>query len=129
MINWIENKRKGRKISNHNCDVLVSVIKNGTTKSGAEELATAIRFYRNAEQKISNTGRLQVGIDEEEKRIYFASTDGANGYKLSGRKNTKVIQFKPDDMQKWQSYMGEYMLLQDPVNKLFYIDISKRKSI
>lgn len=123
-----ENKRKGRKTSNRSCDVMISIIKNGTKRSGEEELAVSIRFYRNAEQSITRTGRLQVGIDDEEERIYFASAEETLGYKLSGRKNTKVIQFKPDDLQDWRSYTGEYKLLQDPLNKLFYIDRSKKES-
>lgn len=128
MIKWMENKRKGRKTSNRSCDVMISIIKNGTKRSGEEELAVSIRFYRNAEQSITRTGRLQVGIDDEEERIYFASAEETLGYKLSGRKNTKVIQFKPDDLQDWRSYTGEYKLLQDPLNKLFYIDRSKKES-
>ena len=107
---------------------MISIIKNGTKRSGEEELAVSIRFYRNAEQSITRTGRLQVGIDDEEERIYFASAEETLGYKLSGRKNTKVIQFKPDDLQDWRSYTGEYKLLQDPLNKLFYIDRSKKES-
>ena len=132
MIKWIESKRKGRKTSNRSSDVMISIIKNGTKRSGEEELAVSIRFYRNAEQSITRTGRLQVGIDDEEERIYFASAEETAeetlGYKLSGRKNTKVIQFKPDDLQDWRSYTGEYKLFQDPLNKLFYIDRSKKES-
>ena len=130
MIKWMENKHKGRNVSNHDFQVMISIIKNGTSKEGAEKRAVAVRFYHSKEKEITNTGRLQIGIDEETERIYFASAPGTEGYKLSGaKKNIRVIQFTPDELSKWESYIGGYVLKQDLECKLFYVDISERKPV
>ncbi len=130
MIKWMENKHKGRNASNHDFQVMISIIKNGTSKEGAEKRAVAVRFYHSKEKEITNTGRLQIGIDEETERIYFASASGTKGYKLSGsKKNVRVVQFMPDDLSKWESYVGGYVLQQDLECKLFYVDISERKQV
>ena len=130
MIKWMESKRQGRNGSNHDFQVMISIIKNGMSKEGEEKRAVAVRFYHSKEKSITNTGRLQIGIDEEAERIYFASASGTKGYKLSGaRENVKVIQFMPDNLSKWESYVGGYALKQDMDCKLFYIDISERKLV
>ena len=130
MIKWIESKRQGRNGSNHDFQVMISIIKNGTSKVGEEKRAVAVRFYHSKEKSITNTGRLQIGIDEEAERIYFASASGTQGYKLSGvRENVKVIQFTPDNLSTWESYVGGYVLKQDLGCKLFYVDISERRLV
>lgn len=130
MIKWMDGKHRGRNCSNHDFQVMISIIKNGHSKEGAEKRAVAIRFYHSKEKEITNTGRLQIGIDEETERIYFASAPGNHGYKLSGsKKNVRVIQFMPDDLSQWESYVGGYVLKQDLDCKLFYVDISERRLV
>ena len=105
-------------------DVRIKVNKSGTDDDGGIRYAIKFYFYDEAYKKVTTGEYVAVYPYEEEKRIYFTSADKTDGYKLSGKtKNSKVLSVTCHDKEKWDKIAGDYNLLKDRENNVYYIDL------
>ena len=114
MIKWIE---KSRNNSKSNADV---TIKTTRRHKDSDELQMCMTFRNDCEKKITKTGFVMVGYDDE--RMYFVQAiDGESGFKFTGKtsKNkNKYLKIVNDDLIK---FVGDYPLLKDVKSGMYYI--------
>jgi len=127
MIDWVQKSQKGHAIT-RNKDVALSINKSSTLADGSPSYQLVVRFYQDSYKKITDGEYISVGIDNDASRMYFRPSENINGFFLSGKKNVKSISrvIKPDhDIPPGGEKLGEYNLLKDAENHLYYIDIPK----
>lgn len=114
MITWVE---KGRNATNSNADITITIAKKYKDR---DEKHASITFRNGCEKRISRTGFVMVGYDEN--RVYFTQAiDGVSGFKLTsagvknGNRYTKV-----SDVNLLK-FAGNYSLLKDAKTGMYYI--------
>ena len=119
-------KGKGAKPSTiKGKEVMLSINAAGKNADGSDRSSIRIRFTKDACKKASSTGFVVVEIDEERGRLYFLDGTAASGYTLTGKGEVKTITITIHDNKYWEPYLGEYDMLNDVSEKLYYIDFAK----
>ena len=121
---------KSRSRQNCVCDVAIRLNKNGLDAAGNRKYSVVFRFSEGAFKKIvTNTEYAVYAVDRPQGRVYFAESDAMNGFKLvhSNKNNeTRHIQNNTEDTDFWSGHVGDYSLLFDREEKLYYLDFSKK---
>lgn len=113
-MNWITKTRQ--RMSSSNCDVSVTKAKTG---------ALVITFKNNSYNKITSTGFIIAGFDDNKNRLYFGSSNRYEGFKLTSFSNNNSkcsFKFKCD----LQFEIGDYNLEYDKEILCYYIDKNRR---
>lgn len=124
----IVKQRTGKSARNRK-EVALKINKSGLSADGTQRYVLAVRFTNESYKKASNSDYVAVEIDDELKRMYFVTSDNEYGYKLttSGKGSTyKSISFTIDDVNEWVDLVGDYDLLKDNNELLYYIDFAKK---
>ena len=102
-------------------EVALRINKSGLNAEGHQ------RFVDNSYKKVSNTGYVAVEIDRDMSRLYFVPSSNEVGYKLSCPRggSFKSITFTVADIDEWRGYVGDYNLLKDVDENVYYIDLRK----
>lgn len=111
-------------------EVALRTNKAGLNADGSQRWSIAVRFTADSFKKASDTGFVAVEIDDELKRLYFVPASSKEGYKLTGssKGNTfKNITFSVKNVEEWEEYEGDYDLLKDVKENLYYIDLREGK--
>ena len=124
-IHW-----NGPKALHHgtNKDVAISINAAGTKVNGEQRHCLAIRFYNDAEKKICGDSQYIIyGLDVRNSRVYFKAASFGAGFKLTknnqkATKTSMVMRATPDNILFWWNLEGEYFLLYDKVEELYYIN-------
>lgn len=119
---------KGRATTNRK-EVALRINRSGLSAKGLPRYVLAVRFTDESYKKASRTEYVGVEIDDELSRMYFVSSNNIEGYKLSASGKTskyKSISFSIDDLDEWSDKVGDYDLLKDNNEQLYYIDFAKR---
>ena len=106
-------------------EVMLSINAAGKNADGSDRSSIRIRFTKDACKKASSTGFVIVEIDEERGRLYFLDGTSASGYTLTGKGDAKTITITIHDNGYWEPFLGEYDMLNDVSEKLYYIDFAK----
>ena len=126
-LNWI-NKDHSRQ--SEKCDVALRLNRNGRTAAGNIKHNVVFRFSANSVKKIvTNTLYAKCAVDEQRGRVYFTESDVINGYKLicpSMNGERRHFQISSSDDDFWAERVGDYNLLFDRDEKLYYLDFSKK---
>lgn len=121
---------KTRTRQSSTCDVAIRLNRNGLDAAGNRKYSTVFRFSADAVKKIvTNTQYAVYAVDKQQGRVYFAESDAVNGFKLvrSNRNSEgRHIQSHADDYEFWGDHVGDYSLLFDRDEKLYYLDFSKK---
>lgn len=120
-INWIE---KGNSRSTARADVSIRLNKSG---HGDNQERIIARFDVETAKKLSaKSAYLMMGYDKETGRIYFKEDGPINGFKLSWT-NTghSKMQISCPTVDALKKHVGDYQLLFDKEEKLYYIDTNK----
>lgn len=119
---------KGRATTNRK-EVALRINRSGLNAKGLPRYVLAVRFTDESYKKASRTEYVGVEIDDELSRMYFTSSNNIEGYKLSASGKTskyKSISFSIEDLDEWADKVGDYDLLKDNNEQLYYIDFAKR---
>lgn len=119
---------KGRATTNRK-EVALRINRSGLSAKGLPRYVLAVRFTDESYKKASRTEYVGVEIDDELSRMYFTSSNNIEGYKLSASGKTskyKSISFSIEDLDEWADKVGDYDLLKDNSEQLYYIDFAKR---
>lgn len=119
---------KGRATTNRK-EVALRINRSGLSAKGLPRYVLAVRFTDESYKKASRTEYVGVEIDDELSRMYFVSSNNIEGYKLSASGKTskyKSISFSIEDLDEWADKVGDYDLLKDNNEQLYYIDFAKR---
>lgn len=112
------------------CDVAIRLNRNGLDAAGNRKYSTVFRFSADTVKKIvTNTQYAVYAVDKQQGRVYFAESDAVNGFKLvrSNRNSeSRHIQSHAEDFEFWSDHVGDYSLLYDRDEKLYYLDFSKK---
>lgn len=108
-------------------EVALRINKSGLNAEGHQRFVVAVRFTDNSYKKVSNTGYVAVEIDRDMSRLYFVPSSNEVGYKLSCSRggSFKSITFTVADIDEWRGYVGDYNLLKDVDENVYYIDLRK----
>lgn len=114
MIKWIK-KNYERCVKKEDVSI--------TIQTNRGKPYTAFRFRNGCEKRITGTGYIQPGISGE--RVYFIASDEKNGYKLTGNGGSRnqEIKLKGD----YRKYVGDYDLIFDAKENLWFVDAAKSK--
>lgn len=126
----IKNKCGRRSVDRK--EVALRINKSGLSANGEQRYVVAVRFTADSYKKASNTGYVTVEVDDDLNRVYFAPSTSDEGYKLtcSTKNGTwKCITFTDDNIKWWREIEGDYNLLKDVAENLYYIDINGRKEV
>jgi len=134
-LQWITKRRASH--SDNFADVTISVAKKGAYKNGKERKRAIMYFRNNCDKCFSKNGYLTFALTAD--KIYFAESDDKTGFKLSRKSvtsNTAAINVSLDEqengfnLKRSNSWIGDYSLEFDSVEKLWCINIANRiKSI
>lgn len=119
---------KGRATTNRK-EVALRINRSGLSAKGLPRYVLAVRFTDESYKKASRTEYVGVEIDDELSRMYFVSSDNIEGYKLSASGKSskyKSISFSIDNVDEWSDKVGDYDLLKDNNEQLYYIEFAKR---
>ena len=119
---------KGRATTNRK-EVALRINRSGLSAKGLPRYVLAVRFTDESYKKASRTEYVGVEIDDELSRMYFVSSDNIEGYKLSASGKSskyKSISFSIDSVDEWSDKVGDYDLLKDNNEQLYYIEFAKR---
>ena len=119
---------KGRATTNRK-EVALRINRSGLSAKGLPRYVLAVRFTDESYKKASRTEYVGVEIDDELSRMYFVSSDNIEGYKLSASGKSskyKSISFSIDNVDEWSDKVGDYDLLKDNNEQLYYIEFEKR---
>lgn len=114
MIKWIK-KNYERCVKNDDVSITRQINRGNPW--------TAFRFRNGCEKRITGTGYIQPGISDG--RVYFIASDEKNGYKLTGSQGSSNREFKCKG--DYVSYTGDYDLMFDAKENLWFVDVSKNK--
>lgn len=130
MLNFV-TKNTTRKAAEK--EVAVRLNRAGAYSNGASRYNVAFRFYENAHKKIcANSEYMVYAIDESTQRIYFKESNAIEGYKVSNTNfrnseiTSKTVSAAVSDIDFWNGCIGDYNLLYDRNEKLYYIEYSKK---
>lgn len=121
----IVKQGNGKRITKDMKEVALNVTRSGLNTDGSQRWVVSIRFANESHKKVSNTGFVFPEIDEEMNRMYFVEADGNEGYTLSENKNNSASRhfaFTIYDTDLWESRKGDYNLLRDVNEQLYYIE-------
>lgn len=121
----------GKNVEKYRKDVTIRLNKSGVTVTGAQRLVVRIGFTPSARPKVSSTDWCVPELDREARRLYFVTATAREGYKLTSSKETdrfKSISFCVPDIEEWRGFEGEYDLMKDVAENLYYIDLPKVRS-
>ena len=106
-------------------DISVSLSKGGTpdTKIGT------VYFRGDSQKKLAaDCAYITIEIDTDLERMYFVPSDRIHGYKLSVSQNAIVrtlscgMQLRGANIEAWDPFVGDFDLVYDKSEKLWYID-------
>jgi len=121
---------KTRTRQSEMCDVAIRLNRNGLNAAGNPKYSTVFRFSANSVKKIvTNTQYAVYAVDKQRGRVYFAESDAVTGFKLvcpSKGSECRHIQSHANDYEFWGDHVGDYNLLFDRDEKLYYLDFSKK---
>ena len=128
-LNWNKyGKVSTRRNTNYDCSVRL----NGNGDK-AHSFSVVFRFYDGVEKKFSNgSDYVLFTTNDDGTRVYFIGSDAINGYKISKANKaiceSKSMQRKITDEQKkvWLPRVGDYNILYDKEEKLYYIDLDRK---
>ena len=131
MLNF---KTKQRTRTTAAKEVTIRLNASGALTNGERRYCVAFRFYKGAEKKVCTDGLYMTYADDNENcRIYFKETDAINGWKITDTNRGSVTTSKTvtvvaynEDLKHWGSLVGDYDLLFDQREKLYYVDYSKK---
>lgn len=110
-------------------EVLLRINKSGLNAKGEQRYVIALRFTSDSYKKASNTEFVSVEMDDDLNRMYFLSSDSKEGFKLSGNDGkAKSISFTINNEEEWLDKVGDYILLKDVDEGLYYIDFGKKEN-
>lgn len=103
-------------------------VKLSLNKNGEDRMAIVVAFYNENHKKISTTDYAIPSIDEELGRLYFETGSQTDGFKLTNADKgaTRRITFIIKDKETWESRTGQYNLLYDTNERLYYIDFANK---
>lgn len=92
--------------------------------TGKKKLSTSIILRNNADRKLTKSGYVVVAIDKD--RLYFKESHQNEGYKLSTKAmTTSTFAINSEELNDFAlTHSGDFPLLYDKENKLYYIDAS-----
>lgn len=111
-------------------DVTIRLNKGSMLANGGNREAVVFRFYNDAWRKIVNKGEHMVfAYDEKDNRIYYKEASAIDGYKLvrNGKSNITSVTKTISNREWWIPHIGDYVLSYDKEEKLYYIDLNKKK--
>jgi hypothetical protein len=128
-LNWNKySKTSTRRNINYDCSVRL----NGNGDK-AHSVSVVFRFYDGVEKKfINGSDYMLFTTNDEGNRVYFIGSDPINGYKIyktnKATDDSKSMQRKITEAQKkvWLSRVGDYNILYDKEEKLYYIDLDRK---
>jgi len=128
MLNFV-TKNKTRKVSTK--EVAIRLNLSGAHASGEKRHNVAFRFYDGCHKKICADSEYMVyAVDELSNRIYFKEANAIEGYKVGNICNSamssKTVCVAVNNTDFWNNCVGDYNLLYDRNEKLYYIDYSKK---
>lgn len=121
----IVKQSNGKRITKDMKEVALNVTKAGLNNDGSQKWVVSIRFANESHKKVSSTGYVVPEIDDEMNRMYFVEADGNEGYTLSESKSNSASRhfaFTIYDTDLWDGRKGDYNLLRDINEQLYYIE-------
>ena len=129
-IEFITKKTGGNDKNKPQHDVALRVNKTGLSATGEVRYSLTFRFSPDVVKKIApNSMYLVYGFDASRCRIYFNEADSSIGFFLSPvTKDGKKKQIQPTcyDPDFFMKYKGDYNLLFDKEEGLYYIDLARK---
>lgn len=114
-------------------EVTIRLNRSGVYSNGVKRYSVAFRFYENSHKKICvNDEYMVYAIDESSERIYFKESNAIEGYKVCNtnyRNNaitSKTVCVAVSDTDFWNGCIGDYDLLYDRNERLYYIGYGKK---
>lgn len=127
-LNW---NKYSKNYTRRNYDSDCSIRINGGDRSSSSSLV--FRFYNGSEKKFNNGSEYVLfTTNEEGDRVYFASSDSINGYKLfdtnksAAQSKTLQRKFSSAAIKVWIPRVGDYNILYDKEEKCYYIDLNRK---
>lgn len=110
-------------------EVAFRINSGGLSSSGAPRYSFVFRFSEDSLKKVTaNSNYLVYAIDLERERVYFKEADRITGFKISQiKRGSPYIQCSADNPDAMRKYIGNYNLVFDHEEKLYYIDFSKKR--
>ena len=121
-FDWIGKRSSYRSGS---FDVGVAVHKNGIV-NGVQKYTLTFTFMNGSHKKITNGDYIKYAIVEDLGRIYFSHADNS-GLKLSKNNNSVIMYSVIRDKEQYSHLIGDYNLLKDNDEHLYYIDLDRRE--
>lgn len=112
-------------------EVAVSICKSGLSADGRQRYVLSIRFADGAYKKASGSGYVAVEIDDELGRMYFVESNRAEGFKLvktNDKTSVQYFSFTIKNREEWEGACGEYDLLFDTNERIYYIEFDKNEA-
>lgn len=100
--------------------------RSGLNADGSQRWSLVARFNSESYKKASDTGYVMPSIDRDQNRLYFLPVSQERGYKLTGIK-FKSATISVRNIEFWEKYLGDYNLLKDVDENLYYIDLREGK--
>lgn len=127
---YIMRTNRGKQ-ANDSYDVFLNVRKNGMrTQSGEQSYVVSLIFKNGSKEKATTTDYVLISYDDELDRMYFEDGSSIGGFKVSKRSGSRSANvytaFTIRDTDFWKLRIGNYNLMFDKSEKLYYIDFSKR---
>lgn len=129
MLNFI-TKSHTRKAATK--EVVVRLNLSGAFANGEKRYNVVFRFYEDSYKKICrDTEYMVYAIDAMNSRIYFKESNAIDGYKITytnahSATTSKRVCVSVNNVDFWNSCVGDYNLLFDRNEGLYYIDFSKK---
>jgi len=124
-LEMFEKNQVGRGTTDRK-EVALRKNRSGLNADGSQRWSLVVRFTSDSYKKATDTEYVAVGFERKSARLYFVPSTKEKGYKLTGS-GFKSVTISVRNIEEWEKYLGDYDLLKDVKENLYYIDLREGK--